>query len=109
MAQPHRRPLLRYLPDPCDARVLHRRVGIEAASDSAGDESGALLLQEGDEALFGGDEGVEADGLTVEEGDDGPLLGKGWEADPLIQIGIGIEILDTSILLDGARIHSQGV
>ena len=60
----------RHLAQPGDAGVLEWDGGVEALGHGAGDEGAALLAQQGDQALGPGDQGVDARGLPVEEGDD---------------------------------------
>jgi hypothetical protein len=67
-------PVRRYVADPVDAGGLHGDGGVEAFGDGLGDEGLALLLEEGDEALFLLDQGVDGRrGLAVEEVGDGAL------------------------------------
>lgn len=65
----------RNLPQPLDTRVLHWDVGIEALGDGAGDEGGALLLEQLDQPLFLRHQHIDPRRLPIEKGGDGALLG----------------------------------
>src|SRR5215813_11626639 len=75
-------PMRRYLSQPLDAGVLHRDVRIKASSDGAGDEAGALLLEQLDQPLLLRHQGVNLCLLTIEKAHDGMLFKCGWFRDP---------------------------
>ncbi len=56
------------------ARILERRIGIEAPGDGVADDGGAFFGEEGEAAAFVGDEGVYLRGFAVEVGGDGALF-----------------------------------
>ena len=64
----------RNLPQPLDAGVLHGDVRVEALGDGAGDEGGALLLEQLDQPLLLRHQRIDPRRLPVEEGGDGVLL-----------------------------------
>jgi hypothetical protein len=64
------------------------------------DKGGTLLLQEGNLPLLLCDEGIDAGGLTVEEGGDGGLFR--YSRDGNIQIGV---FITTHILNSRLNIH----
>ena len=68
----------RNLAQPLDARVFHRRIGVEALGDGPADEGGALLLEQFDQSLLLCNEGVDLRRLPIEEGGNGTLFGEGW-------------------------------
>ncbi len=68
-------PMLRHLAQPLDASVLHPHIGVQALGDGVADDGLALLLQQVDQLLLLGDQGVDFRGFLVEEGGDGLLLG----------------------------------
>ena len=68
-------PMRRNLPQPLDAGVLHGDVRVEALGDGAGDEGGALLLEQLDQPLLLRHQRIDPRRLPVEEGGDGALLG----------------------------------
>ena len=67
----------RNLSQPLDAGVLQGHVGVEALGDSVADQGGALFLEQLDQPLLLGDEGVDFGRFAVEEGGDGALFGQG--------------------------------
>ena len=83
--EPLHLPMRRNFAQPLNAGVLHRRVVVEAPGDGAGDECGALLLQQLYEALLPGDHRVNPGRLPVQERGDRALFGEGWESN--IQAG----------------------
>jgi hypothetical protein len=74
----------RHLPYPRHARVLQRRVRVEAARDGVADERGALLLQQRDQPLLLGDKRVDPGRLAVEERGDGVLFGERGDTDAVL-------------------------
>ena len=69
-------PMRRNLSQPLDAGVLQGHIGVEALGDGVADEGSALFLEQFDQPLLLGDEGVDFGCFTVEEGGDGALFGK---------------------------------
>ncbi len=67
-------PMPRHLPQPLYSAILHRRIGVESLRYSVGNERGALLLQQFDQAFLLGDQGVDFGGFVVEESGDGGLF-----------------------------------
>ena len=66
--------MLRYLLQPLNAGVLHGDVWVEAPGDGAGDEGGALLLEQLDQLLLPRHQGVDLCRFAVEEGGDCALI-----------------------------------
>ena len=60
--------MLRHIPQQLHPRILHRRVWIQPLGDGMGDHGLALFLQQLDQALLLGDQGVDLGGFAVEEG-----------------------------------------
>src|SRR5690606_25865965 len=67
--------------EPVDAAVFHGGVGVEAFGDGSVDEGGFLFLEEGDEALLGGDEAVDLFELAIQKRHNRILLrtGRNWK------------------------------
>ncbi|AOI66351.1 hypothetical protein WS51_22725 [Burkholderia territorii] len=42
----------RHLPQPCNARILHRRIGVEATGDGVRDGGLALFCKQGEELFL---------------------------------------------------------
>lgn len=74
----------RHIAQPLDAGWLRWGVGVQPPGDGVGDDGLALLLEQVDQALLFGHEGVDLGGLTVEEGGDEYLLRGRWERSPFI-------------------------
>src|SRR5687767_14578070 len=69
----------RNLPQPLDAGVLRRDGWIKAPGDGAGDEGGALLLEQLDQPLLLYHQRIDPRRLPVEECGDGALLWHWWQ------------------------------
>ena len=84
----------------------HRHIGVKTLGDRVADEGDALLLQQLDQSLLLGHQGVDPLGLAVEEVGDGMLvLGRG-DVETFIEIGADVEILNAGGLLDGLGIDA---
>ena len=90
--------MCRNLSQPLDAGVLQGHVGVEALGDGVSDQGGALFLEQLDQPLFLGDEGVDFGRLAVEEGGDGALFGEG--------VARGVKLLPTKIPVTDRVEHS---
>ena len=88
------------LPEPLDPRVPHRHVAVQPLGDSVRDDGLPLLLEQNDESLLLGHEGVDFRRLAIEEGGDGGLLAKWGECGKLVEILLLVQILDARGLLD---------
>src|SRR5207244_13186991 len=72
-------PMLRHIRQPLHTRGLQTDVGIEAAGDSAVDNSLLLLLQQLDQLLLGVDVTPDPTIRMIEEADDGGMLRWRWD------------------------------
>ncbi len=63
----------RHIPEPLDAAGLHGDVGVEALGDRVADERLTLLLEEFDQPLLLGDQGVDSGDLALQESQN-PML-----------------------------------
>src|SRR5437867_12297998 len=76
---------------PLDARVLHGDVRVEALGDGAGDEGGALLLEQLDQPLLLRHQRIDPRRLPVKESGDGALLGYRWTQEACIGDTLAIQ------------------
>ena len=58
-------PVLWHLAQPFDARLLHRRGGVQALGDCVGNDSLPLFLQQRDQSLLLGNQRVNLCGFAV--------------------------------------------
>ena len=66
--------MARDLASPVDPRLLHRHLRIQPLGDRVADQGRAFLLEQLDEPLLLGDEGVDLGGFAIENGGDFVLL-----------------------------------
>ena len=88
------------LPQPRDARLVHRNIGVETSGHYTADQRDAFLLQSVHQISLLGDQTVDLGCFAVEEIGDGLLFGKRRKSHSFIQVGIAIKILDPNALFD---------
>src|SRR5579872_1678939 len=93
--------MLRHLAEPGDSRVAERSVGIEAASNSSGDDREALLLELLKQLLLPRDKRVNLPRLPVQKRGDLLLL--------LVVLGIGKGKTDERRWVDGRIADASGI
>lgn len=76
----------------CQTRSLHGHIRIEAAGDSAVDDGLLLLVQQRDQLPLCPNEPVNAPVRVVEEADDGRLIIRRWQRQPLVAKHLKTEI-----------------
>src|SRR4051812_41331789 len=76
--QPHQLPMRRHIAQPLDAARLHGCVGIEPLGDGVAYQPLTLLLQEFDQPLLLGDQGVDLREIPIKPFHDSQLFGDGW-------------------------------
>src|SRR2546429_8629137 len=82
------------VPQTPNAGVLHGDGRIETLGDGAGDEGGALFLQQLDQPLLLRHERIDPLSLPVEEGGDGALLMRWCERKTVVLQLYGREVID---------------
>src|SRR5439155_7059808 len=82
------------VPQTPNAGVLHGDVRVEALGDGAGDEGGALFLQQLDQPLLLRHERIDPLSLPVEEGGDGALLMRWCDWKTVVSQLHGCEVTD---------------